>query len=570
MPYIEPQGIVHFLRSTGLSPSQQHTYRFETAPQQRDFFKSFAFAHRDKQSYRRVNAGVLEVNGDAPNFYSVDYIMFNNNEVVGSEVESTRWYYAFVTNVEYVDNDNVRIYYKLDDIQTWMIPVLQGMRKCYILRQHSARDGIYENTQADEVDIGGEYQHELAGWENIAKKPIYNPARDGKYTGIFANWYPCIARPFPNDSEINVMNTAGIPTPINVESFHYFSSDDEDDNTAFRNYLRNMPPEDFGEVVDMFMYPEGLISTNYNGKTITEECEKAGKAGFNPWAVPGSEDDPWTPKNKKMYTYPYCFLTVTNNCGVVKEFKYEYFNRELDTIKFDISGTYAPDPEFYCAARGYNNIQSHNAASMLTLSGVPKIPWITDAYKVYMSQNAASVKTDNALAIFDAGMGLVKAGLFGVGGLIMNALEGDFQGAAESGVGVVDTLASPLKNIARLGAKYSDARKMTDNAKGTNAPNAMYLDGMFGFSAYHTKIPKEYARRVDDFWTMYGYPVNAVGKIDIFSRPHWNYIQAINVSIPAECTPQARIAWESALSAGITFWNPGTKIGSYSLDNSPT
>lgn len=569
MAYVEPQGKILFLRSTGLSPGYEHTYRFRTAPEQRDFFKTFSFTERDSQTYIRVNSGILEVNGNAYNFYSTDYIMFNNNEVIGSETESTRWYYAFVTNVEYVDNDCVRIHYKIDNIQTWIIPVLQGLKRCYLLRMHSADDTLYTNVEAEEVDIGHEYQYESCGWENIAKKPLYNPARDGKYTGIYANWYPSVARPYPNDTELNIANIGGIPSPINIESFHYFSSDDESDNTAFRNYMRNLKPEQFEEIVDMFMYPEALISNTYSGKTITEEASKPGKAGFNPWAVPGSEDDPWEPKNKKLYTYPYCFLSVTNNAGVVKEFKFEYFNREQDVARFDISGTYTVNPEFYCSARSYDNIASHNAASTLTLSGVPKIPWITDSYKIYMAQNAASINAENTIGAFDLGMGLLKGMVFGFGGILMGILEEDPQQAANSGFSAIDSFANPIKSMARRGAKYSDAKTMTTNAKGVSQSNAMYINGLFGFSAYYTKLTKHFAKRVDDFFSMFGYAQNRVGSINIFSRPHWNYIQAVNVAIPAECTPEARRDWEAVLAKGITFWNPGTKIGSYHLDNSP-
>ena len=40
--------------------------------------------------------------------------------------------------------------------------------------------------------------------------------------------------------------------------------------------------------------------------------------------------DGYTPKNKKLLTYPYCYMLLTNNSGGSAVYKYELFNNPDD------------------------------------------------------------------------------------------------------------------------------------------------------------------------------------------------------------------------------------------------
>ena len=75
---------------------------------------------------------------------------------------------------------------------------------------------------------------------------------------------------------------------------------------------------------------------------------------------------------------------------------------------------------------------------------------------------------------------------------------------------------------------------------------------------------------IDDFFTMYGYAVKAIGRINTHSRPHWNYVKTVGCcltgSIPSDDVQ--RIC--SIYDRGITFWQSGNEVGNYSLDNRPS
>ena len=50
----------------------------------------------------------------------------------------------------------------------------------------------------------------------------------------------------------------------------------------------------------------------------------------------------YTPKNKKLLTFPYCFMNVSNNNGTTNTLRYELFNDDEGQIYFIIKGVPVP------------------------------------------------------------------------------------------------------------------------------------------------------------------------------------------------------------------------------------
>lgn len=598
MAYVQPTSTVILLTATGLSPDYRHTYRFKSQAEQTAFFKTFIFQEFDALTYQRVNSNTIMLERNATNVYSCDYLMFNNIRG-GADPGSERWYYAFITNVEYVNEHCCYVSYMIDDLQTWFYRVFltdddyPAPPPMYIIRQHTS-DVLYSNTQPDDVDLGGETLYDdYNGWSNLAVKPTFNNVNNstGHYSGIYGGWLPTIAIPYGDQAQIS--NRSGVPSPIRIKPFKYARNEGGgNDGDALYNFIESLDGTEQLTIVDMFMYPEELLNTpdtqdkipdrpGYNGKVITEECSKPGKvANANPW-----HDNDWIPTNNKMYTYPYCYLLVTNGCGQSMTYRYEYFNRTRDSAIFDISGTCMPDPEFYCVPRDYASLDDGDAMSMVTLAGVPKIPWITDQYKAYLAQTESSRKVENAGMAVKGAQALIGGLMGGVGGVLLGlsglgqqaqqaagALGGEAGQLASAGIGMSANNGTNLINtgfdIASTLAARQDRRNLADSVNSASTPNATYLHGTYGFKAYKAHIPVEYAKRIDDKWTKYGYPINQWGKPNIFSRPRWNYLQACSMCFDTKIPAMARQNIAGILSRGITFWDKDAKLGWYQGDNS--
>lgn len=569
MAYVVPKAKVVLCRGTGLSPDYNHTYRFKTVDEQIQFFTKEK-AYHTFTDYTYVRDNKIRVDYEATYLYACDYLCFN--EMRNGDT-GQRWYYAFITDIRYINENTAEISYEIDLLQTWFYRMFinGNMPRMYIIRQHSPTDALYENTQPENFDLGGETFYEAYGWNNLAVKATYNNVSKGNYQGVYGGWLPCIAEPIDNNQ--NVLFRSGIPSPVRIHSFKYeLAGANGNDGNAFVSYLRHMDAAKLPEIVDMFMYPEALIPNSSSQKIVTEEIEKAGKNGFNPW-----KSDGYTPVNKKCYTYPYCYAVVTNGCGQLREFRYEYFPRNYNKANFDISGTFVPDPEFYCTARNYGGIVGQNAVNTVALKGVPKIPWITDAYKVYMAQNAASVGVENAGMAVTGIQSLAAAVLGGPGGLALSLMGGGMQSvlskagtagqAANAGASAGGSAISGAFDIAQTLAKRQDLKKAADTIHTGAAPQAMYLNGVFGFKAYTARIPIEYLMRIDRHFTAYGYAFNDYGIPNIFSRRDWNYLRATDMAFDSFIPIDARVAAANILANGITFWDKSVEIGSYPSTN---
>jgi hypothetical protein len=80
-------------------------------------------------------------------------------------------------------------------------------------------------------------------------------------------------------------------------------------------------------------------------------------------------------------------------------------------------------------------------------------------------------------------------------------------------------------------------------------------------------IKAEFAKRIDSFFTMYGYKVNSLKVPELKSRTNWNYVQTIDVNIdgaiPAEDMRQLKAIYDE----GVTLWHTTDNFLDYSKSN---
>jgi hypothetical protein len=74
---------------------------------------------------------------------------------------------------------------------------------------------------------------------------------------------------------------------------------------------------------------------------------------------------------------------------------------------------------------------------------------------------------------------------------------------------------------------------------------------------------------IDDFWTMYGYPIRHIanpGQL-LNNRPSWTYLKTAGCSLSGQVPEYVKNMIEQLFDAGLTFWNPAKVIGDYSQSN---
>ena len=146
MAYIAPDTIIYVLSGVPFDNTYQHTLYFENATAQYNYFYSLKKLTFTNQSYQRANRGYLKLNTAVELLYDCNYIMFQNSSF------GTKWFYAFVTNVEYINNDTTRVDYELDVMQTWAFDYTLGQN--FVEREHSEHDYLYENLLEEDLETG--------------------------------------------------------------------------------------------------------------------------------------------------------------------------------------------------------------------------------------------------------------------------------------------------------------------------------------------------------------------------------------------------------------------------------
>ena len=156
--YIAPNSDIKILSGVPLDNTYEHTISWEQAPSaraaQEAYFLSKVKFSFTKQYYQRVKRGWLKIQCNPDDLYNCNYLMFKNKSF------GSKWFYAFILSIEYVNNETAQVNYEVDVMQTWLrgIGLDYKMMPCFVERQHTATDKLYENLVPEEIaNAGGEY-----------------------------------------------------------------------------------------------------------------------------------------------------------------------------------------------------------------------------------------------------------------------------------------------------------------------------------------------------------------------------------------------------------------------------
>lgn len=81
-------------------------------------------------------------------------------------------------------------------------------------------------------------------------------------------------------------------------------------------------------------------------------------------------------------------------------------------------------------------------------------------------------------------------------------------------------------------------------------------------------IKKEFAIKLDNFFSAYGYKVNEVKLPNITGRLNWNFVKMIEPNIEGTEIPEIDLnKYKNQLEEGITFWHNYNTFRDYSQNN---
>ena len=519
--YIEPNTTIKLYSGIPLDNTYKNTLFFANVSAQNSYFHSgiqkYTFA---RQSYQRVERGRMRIEVLADNIYDCNYLAFQNENF------GNKWFYAFINSIDYVNNTTSEITFEIDVMQTWYFDY--ELLDSFVEREHTNNDTIGANLVDEGLELG---DYVIGDSDSLGLSEYNIVVMTSEYFTDPASSYPNI-----NWKKAGVTLVGGT-----LQACHYWTY--ETDATGRQQLEACLEVYSLAgktdEILGVFLLPKmfsgsvGSVAPFIKPKQVNKSYDTF---------------DGYTPKNNKLYTYPYNFLYVTNMQGNSAIYPYEYFTGSSGKCDFNIYGIWTANCELTLFPLHYKGL-GVNKDESLTLKGFPQCAYTVDAYRAWLAQNAAQVSTGIGLgagAIYGGALalGLGTSGMFGPAGLLIGATS------------VVNSL-----------AKIYDKSVQPNQTKGvdtnTNLSGARLLDFVF----MNKHIRGEFARIIDNFFTMYGYKTNRVKTPNIHVRQRWTYTKTIGCNLKGEAPVDALKKIISIYDNGITFWVNASEVGNYALSN---
>lgn len=509
---IAPTNHFKVLNNVPLDLSYDNTIKFSNGNEQLNYFNSKVYKTFENFGLVKLQNKV-RVPCNANLILDCNYCMFMNSEW------QDKWFYAFITDIEYVNPNMCYVTFQIDVLQTWMFAWVLG--DSFVEREHVADDTIGHNTEPENLELGDLICNQK--WQ----------------TGKFTSWKICVA------SMVQLGTTPGTIVPQYGQiyngvycgaSFYLYNTDTESVAQLNRDLTELNNVNALDNIIAIYMAPADFFNTPQNYKFDLELPKHL------------SDVDGYVPRNNKLLTYPFNFLTVTNFSGNSAVYKYELFSN-TNNFQYELSGDIQPNASFAWTPRNYKG-QPIMYSEALTLTGLPLCSFTSDTYRAWLAMNQSSLQMAN-----------VAVGTQIVGGAastVIGAISGN-PIAAGAGISAVGSgIMGALNNM----AKVTDAEAVPNHVKGNQVNNLMYSNGVFDFGMYCMSIKAEYARSIDDYFDMFGYKVNRVKRPNITGRPYWNYIKTNGCNISGNIFADHITLIKSIFNKGVTFWHD-SDVGNY-------
>ncbi len=283
-----------------------------------------------------------------------------------------------------------------------------------------------------------------------------------------------------------------------------------------------------------------------------------------------SSIDGYTPRNKKLLTYPYLYLGFNPPNGSQKIYRYENFSNA--TPQFDLISEINPNPSVYFIPKNYRGQSGDSLSDTASLNGYPTISYKNDVFNTWLAQNGEILNLQMQQEQYNYEIDVFKAGLKGGADIAGNAISGNIIGGLTAGANTGLNLASLDKNhefyVKQQMAQIEKQKMLPDNASlsGSNATLLGYnkIDKNI-FTRY--SIKSQFAERIDKYFDMYGYTTNKIKVPNLNNRPNWNYIKLQGANILGNIPQQDLQQIKELFDNGITLWHNTSNFLDYSQNN---
>ena len=521
---ITPDSDIYLLKCP-LEMDSRHQIDFNNASAQQTYFQSLPKVLMDNATYMRKD-GRLYFEGSFDTYLPYNYCMYRNNGY------STKWFYAFVTDLRFESNNSCSCNLITDVFQTWLFDYTINKSFCERFMPAKQYDTIGRYTFPEGLELGDYVCNnytEISDLKN--QKMVVGSTAD--YVNL-------------NNSSNGIYQN--IPTGCGYYAFDLTTYDID----VVRQWLQDLTDATKeSAIVSLFLAPTFLCATPQGSRKITNSTQAEVLDVTITNAVAGLNG--YIPRNNKLYTYPYYYTLVTNGAGGSCILKPELWDSSTHT--FRVYASLTPG----CSIIGVPmNYAGHDIGweEALPLGKYPQLNYSTDQFTNWQTQNGLNntyQKLQGAMTLFNAfgnlptqqtprmGEDLMQSSQQGIGGAyqIMNAIHQEQ---------LAELVPAQFAGNVNCGDVWSSAKEITYR---------------FNFMS----IRAEFAQIIDLFFDMYGYKVNRLMTINTKTRSEWNYVKTIEANITGDIPEQDMQRLKELFNGGFTIWHNPAHYLDYSQTN---
>lgn len=289
-----PSTIVYLL-NVPLTSDNKNQIDFSDVAAQTAYFSGRIQQQFTDFTYQRKD-NIIRVPVECDILYNCNYVMYQNANFTG------KWFYAFITEIEYINPNCTAIHIKTDVFQTWQFDITY--RRSMVLREHVSSDNIGANSESEPITA--------TCYPRNAE--LLTPRTD-----IFSDNIILYFSKVPEsiDGVFNVGSNSGADTAQKAKLYENLTECLADVETLELN----------GE-----MELIESVGTGFNGNAAFETT------GYHTTHI---VDVPFTPKNNKCYNY--CYGLIVGNDTL----KIDVVQLQKNEFSYSAFGEYGSTPFTY-------------------------------------------------------------------------------------------------------------------------------------------------------------------------------------------------------------------------------
>ncbi len=464
-------------------------------------------------------------NSDFLNDRGVNYCRFENPAGSGNDSGRVRWYYCFITKIEYVAPETSRCYLQTDVFTTYFDVI--NLNQCMVEREHVYNDTVYTHTLSEPTPTI-EYQN------NDRWDKTWN---HDDFIAVFAVTEDPDTQLGHTSHDLGYVETPGDAYATNNVPVLVDLIVDSGRKVVWSAWV----PEEMcvldetstGGIYFIYEKGDGWADINLNGIGHGN-----GYINYN-----GGATTHWI-RNNKINCFPYCMYRLTDNYSQNVILKPE----DLGSDKIHISSNLGATP---CISVYPDYKVGANTEQALNITDFQAVPYEVNYYNQFVALNknqlnVAQIKDDWTVA---------KS--------IMNVPSAVAKGQTGDVAGGVDSVMGGLFQHFDREAMLSDMKRRPSMSMNPPAGNVKIGCGTFGFSIIE-EVPKlEYIEILDNFFDRYGYNVSQVKTPAWNTRANWNYIKTNGACMSGRVPVDDLKKINALFDAGITIFHNAANYGQY-------